>query len=64
MQRRWGPRVEAHGAARQNAGLAVDVDGGLGDTSQEELLVDDVLSMPRNSIRQLLLPCFLEHCRG
>ena len=48
MQRRRCPLVEVHGAARQNARLGVDVDGGLGDAAQEELLVDDVLPMSRN----------------
>ena len=47
MQRRGRPRVEVHGAARQNTRLGVDVDGGLSDATKEELLVDDVLSMPR-----------------
>ena len=47
MKCRWYPLVKAHGAARQDARLGVNVDGGLGDATEEELLVDDVLSVPR-----------------
>jgi hypothetical protein len=37
-------RVEADGAARHDADHGVDVDGGLRDAVQQELLVDDVLA--------------------